>query len=338
MGARFNINTTIEDALPSHSNYALLIRASNIVLSASSLEHYIVPSYILIEEKVFAVPRVLTVSVEWFRILNELSGNVWFALIAISLLSAGTLYLVADDGKDLVYVILFTVQPLFEKSWEGHFLSWRGRMFFTLWLFFCVILTTSYTSTFLSQLTVPSTSDAIKSFDDLVKSGLPVHAHMHKQLAKRYEALPLFRPIIKRTTFHFNEELRKGDENVAHLISKSDSYLFARKSYHLLPEIVHISYNTPIEMTRYPPYEQLFEMAFMRAVQAGALKLMLEYEKVGELRSRGMERGDYRKPISLRSFLPVFVVWSIGCGIAFLIFLIEYCSRIFLNKTAALQP
>jgi len=37
-------------------------------------------------EIVYAVPRVLTVSVEWFRILSELSGYVWFTLIVISLL------------------------------------------------------------------------------------------------------------------------------------------------------------------------------------------------------------------------------------------------------------
>jgi len=338
MDAHFNINTTIgSSSFHIHTIYPPHIRVSKARLAEFELEISILSSYILIEEKVFAVPRVLTVSVEWFRILNELSTNVWFALIVISLLSAGTSYLLADDGKDFVYVILFTVQPLFEKSWEGHFLSWRGRMFFTLWLFFCVILTTSYMSTFLSQLTVPSTTDAIKTFDDLVKSGLPIQARMHNSLEKHYQTLPFFQPIMNRTTFHFDEELQTNNHNIAYLTSKSDRYDFASTSYRLLPEIMYVTYYMPVRMTRYPPYERLFEIAFMRAVQAGALEADLRNDKVRQSKSRQMQPGDHRQPISLRSFLPVFVVWSIGCGIAFSIFLLEYCSRILLSKTAALQ-
>jgi len=208
-------------------------------------------------------------------------------------------------------------------------------MFFTLWLFFCVILTTSYTSSFLSQLTVPSTTDAIKSFDDLVQSGLPVHAHMHKNLAKHFKTLPLFKPIMNRTTFHFNEGLQKKHQNVAYLINKSDSPKFAGGSYRLLPHIVHVSYIMRVEMTKFPPYDRLFEIAFMRAVQAGALEVKLHKDKEKQLKSRESQRGDHQKPISLRSFFPVFVVWSIGCGIAFSVFMLEYSSRIFLNKTAA---
>jgi len=335
MDARFNINTTIGESFLSHTTYPPQILVANMRVSESHLEHFILSSYIEKLEHVYVVPRVLTVSVDWFRILNELSGNVWLALVVISLLSAGTSYLLADDGKDLMYVILFTVQPLFEKSWKGQFLSWRGRMFFTLWLFFCVILTTSYTSTFLSQLTVPSTTDAIKSFDDLVKSGLPVHAHMHKNLAKHYQTLPLFKPIMNRTTFLFQQKLQKDQHNIAYLIGKRDSSLFAGRSYRLLPEILFISYEVPLRMTRYPLYERVFEIAFMRAVQAGALEAKLQNDKEKQLKIRQSQRGDHRKPISLRSFLPVFVVWSIGCGIAFSVFLLEYCSRLVFIKTAA---
>jgi len=335
MDTRFNINTTVGESFPSRTYYPPQIRVANMLLEESDPEDYILSSYIHTEERVYAVPRVLTVSVEWFRILNELSGNVWFALMVISLLSAGTSYLLADDGKDLVYVILFTVQPLFEKSWEGHFLSWRGRMFFTLWLFFCVILTTSYTSTFLSQLTVPSTSDAIKSFEDLVKSGLPVYAHMHKSLAKHYQTLPLFEPIMNRTTFIFQREPQTDHYNSAHLVSKTDSFMYAGRSYRLLPEIVDIAHVMPVRMTRYPLYERLFEIAFMRAVQAGALEVRLKNTKERQSKRRRIQREDSRKPISLRSFLPVFVVWSIGYGIAFSVFLLEYCFRLVFIKTAA---
>jgi len=189
-------------------------------------------------------------------------------------------------------------------------------MFSTLWLFFCVILTTSYTSTFLSQLIVPSTTDAIKSFDDLVKSGLPVHAHMHQNLAKHYETRPFFQPIMNRTTFHFEEKPQTDSHNITHLISKRNSNLHAHRSCRLLPEIVYSSYDMLVRMIRYPPYQRLFEISFMRAVQAGALEVSLQHDQERQSRSPQIQR-DHPKPISLRSFLPVFVVWSIGCGIAF---------------------
>ena len=119
MDARFNINTIKgNSSFPHDTKYPPQIRVANFALKESDLEYFVLSSYIQPGETVYAVPRVSTVSVEWFRMLNELSTNVWVALIVISLLSAGTSYLLADDGKDLVYVILFTVQPLFEKSWD----------------------------------------------------------------------------------------------------------------------------------------------------------------------------------------------------------------------------
>ena len=208
-------------------------------------------------------------------------------------------------------------------------LAW-SNIFHTLALSLCH--TTSYASTFLSQLTVPSITDAIKSFDDLFKSGLPVRAHMHQKLAKRYQTLPLFQPIINRT-FHFEENPQTAHKNIAHLISKRDSYLYAARSYRLLIEIVQIAYHMEVRTTRNPPYDQLLEIGFMRAVQAGALEVKLHKDQQKQLKSRESQRGDHRKPISFRSFLPVIVVWSIGCGIAFSLFLLEYCTTYFLTRS-----
>jgi len=137
-------------------------------------------------------------------------------------------------------------------------------------------------------------------------------------------------------TFHFEEEQKTDRHNIAYLISKTESHDFASTSYRLLPEIVEISYFMPVKMSRYPPYDRLFEIAFMRAVQAGALEAKLQNDQERQSKSRQTQQEDQRKPISLHSFLPVFVVWSIGGGIAFSVFLLECCStRIFLNETAA---
>jgi len=337
INATFKINTT-ESIITKNGSiiYPPEIHVSDTHLSNRTAELNFMSPYIEVHELVYAVPRVLTVSVEWFRILNELSGYVWFALIVFLILSACTLYLLANDAKDPVYIILFTAQPLFGMTWNSHFLSWRGRVFFTTWLFFCVVLSSSYMTTFLSKLTVPSTVNAIESFDDLLKSGLRVHAIMHDKLAQYFEASPFFQPIINRTTFYLNGKPQKDRYDIAYLISKSRSHELGDMPHCLLPEIVDVIYTSPVRMTRYSPYGRFFEIAFMRAVASGAL----EVERKGDQehrdgRTRRFQRGGRPEPISLRSFLVVFVVWAIGCGIAFSVFMLEYWSRILKDKTAA---
>jgi len=335
INATFQINIT---ATPIKTTTAAVyppqIHVSDLALHNGSAENYIITLYIEDHKLVYAVPYALTVSVEWFRILNELSGYVWFASIICLVLSAGTLYLLSKDAKDPVYIILFTVQPLFGVSWCSGFLSWRGRVYFTIWLLFCVVLSSSYMTTFLSRLTVPSNTHAIESFDDLLKSGLPVYAMMHEILAKRFQASPFFKPIMHRTTFHLNEKPQRDRNNLSYLISKTRSYELGNMSYRLLPEIVYAFSTMPVRMTKYSPYERFFEIAFLRAIASGALEVGRKSDPGYRGRSTQLQRADNRKPISLRSFLVVFVVWAIGCGIAFSVFMLECWSRISKDKTA----
>ena len=122
------------------------------------------------------------------------------------------------------------------------------------------------------KLTVPSPVDAIKSYDDLVKSGLPVRAHIHGYLAEDFKTLPLFQGIRNRTTFRFGGKPDEDRLDIAYLVEKRRGDLYVSVSYRLLPEIVHTVYVMPVLMTKYSPYERSFEIAFMRAVDAGALE------------------------------------------------------------------
>jgi len=204
MDARFNINTTVQSfGIADIPPYPPQIRVAYLLVQNWIGHFYTFSSYVESLELVHAVPRVVTTSVEWFRFSDELSVFAWFALIVALPLTAGTLYLLAHDSKDTVYVILFAVvQPFLGNSWGSGFLSLRGQVFFTIWLYCSVILNTSYMTTFLSQLTVPYNTYAIKSFDDLVKPGLPVRAHVHQNLAEHLEKSPFFKPLKNRTTFN----------------------------------------------------------------------------------------------------------------------------------------
>ena len=138
MNASFNTNTSFADFTSlDFIKYPPQLRVAYIRVDSRRVSYCTFSSYIENHEIVYAVPRVLTVSVEWFRILNELSGYVWFALIVTSLLSASTLYLLANNAKDPVYIIMLTVQLLFGFSWGSDFLPLRGRVLFTIWLFLC---------------------------------------------------------------------------------------------------------------------------------------------------------------------------------------------------------
>ena len=66
MNARFNINTTIGDNFP-FSNYSPQIRVAKMRLSKEDLEHYILSSYKIINEKVYAPqkPRYSRTSLSW---------------------------------------------------------------------------------------------------------------------------------------------------------------------------------------------------------------------------------------------------------------------------------
>jgi len=150
---------------------------------------------------------------------------------------------------------MFTVQPLFGISWGSDFLPWRGRVLFLIWLFFCVVLKTSYLTTFLSQLTVPNTTDAIKSFDDLVKSGLPVRARMHVRWAAHFVTLPLFQPVKDRTTFNVSGEPQRDRDDIAYLTNSLKKYEYLSMSYRFLPEIVDVLYVMPVLMTKHAFYD-----------------------------------------------------------------------------------
>jgi len=79
-------------------------------------------------------------------------------------------------------------------------------------------------------------------------------------------------------------------------------------------------------MTRPSPYQDIFEIAVMRSLAAGALdKASKEYRQRNHRHSVSSvlmgEKG--AKPLSLDSFDAMFVVWFSGCGSAFLVFVVE---------------
>ena len=209
-------------------------------------------------------------------------------------------------------------------------------MFFTLWLLFCFVLTSSYVCTLHSELTVPNTDDAIKSFDDLVKSNLPVRARIDSAFRDIFEASSYFHQIKHKLIEVDLAEapskfVKKGRSDIAYIIKARRAFqLFQEMPYRLLPEVIFTFPSFPVRMTRPSPYEELFVIAMMRSLAAGALdKVLLDFRRRNfrQTESLVLRRKSVAKPLSLDSFDAMFVVWFTGCGIAFLVFVVECCFK-----------
>jgi len=180
---------------------------------------------------------------------------------------------------------------------------------------------------------VPNTADAIKSFDDLVKSNLPIYVLMFYSVQQGLTASQYFNKtepklvVFDPKKVEVSKMVEKDRSDIAYIMKTRKAVeLFGNMPYRLLPEVIFTSLLLPVRMNRPSPYEELFVMAMMRSIAAGALdKVSRDFLQRNFRRSVSSvlrrERG--AKPLSLDSFDAIFVVWFSGCAIAFLVFVGE---------------
>jgi len=336
MNATFNLTLT-----PVHPDYTQLrpseIQVTPILVFDRSAERWILPAYLFYEENIFAVPRVPVRSLGWSRLFNELSTNVWYPLMGTLVTTVGVLYLLIQGEKDLVALIFFVIRPLVIAPQSVNFLSWRGRIFFVNWLMFCFILQSSYLCTFLSELTVPSTADALNSLDDLLESILPVHTALHVnavnlpfQLAQS-EALMKKIHQIEMLNGNFFDLIQSNRHDMAYLVpSYLFTGLFLDMPYRVLPGISINVAAAPFRLNRPSPYGRFFELAFMRVMGAGGIDKVWRNQRLREYLSIKIRGGGNDsnaqgpQPLSLRYFSSP-LVWCLGCIFAFVLFVFETC-------------
>jgi len=339
MNATFNITLT-----PWHPDYHHLrpseFQITPVLAHESMAPKCILPAYLFYEENLFAVPRVPAKSSEWSRLFNELSAYVWYALVVTLLMTVGVFYVLIQGSRNLVYVFLFLLQPLLVSPQSGNFLSWRGRIFFVNWLMFCFILQSSYLCTFLSELTVPSTADALNSLDDLLESVLPIHTALHVdavnlpfQLA---QSEALMRKIhIRAFDGDILRMIQHDRHDMAYIVPRYYfSELFLNMPYRVLPGASINVVSAPFRLNRPSPYGRFFEIAFMRVMGAGGVDKVWRNKRLREFLTVGIRRGGggsdrdvdlSPQPLRLKSFGSLLVAWCLGCIIAFASFVFEVC-------------
>jgi len=102
-------------------------------------------------------------------------------------------------------------------------------------------------------------------------------------------------------------------------------------SYRQLPEVVFVKTTFPVRMTKPTPYEDLFTIAIMRSMAAGAMdKVCRDHnERIYSIlrKSPNVAEEESPMPLSLRSLGAIFAVWSSGCVLAFFVFILESCVK-----------
>jgi len=300
----------------------------------------VVPSYFRRYDSVYAVPQVLpntALSVQWCRIFSELSKEIWCGLLVSLIVSVIIMYFFTKGQRDLIYIALFVAKPLVGSVWSGKFLPGQARIYLAFWLFFCLVVDSSYHCSLLSDLTKPLDEDAIKSLQVLLETKMPIHTSISSIVFDAfYQTNPLYQRLKEKLVFLTSSEfyamLDAKRSDTAYVINRSDfDVLFINMSYRILPESFIDTFAVPVTMTRPTPYERLFEISILRAISVGALEYTeIAYQKT-ILQKLMFEKSESKghKPLSLISLSPVFVLWCAGCVLASLGFITEICYQRF---------
>ncbi|XP_066970003.1 probable glutamate receptor [Macrobrachium rosenbergii] len=123
---------------------------------------------------IMSKPRPLP---QYLALVRPLEGSVW-GILFISSLSAGfILWLLqrcwarisGEKGLSLDTSVLYTWSILFEEPPTGVPKNTSGQMFIGWWWLYCTLITVVYKSSLTSHLSVPGTSRAIDTFEELLR-------------------------------------------------------------------------------------------------------------------------------------------------------------------------
>jgi len=181
----------------------------------------------------------------------------------------------------------------------------------------------------LSELTVPSTADGLNSLDDLLKSALPIHTRLHIEGMGMPFGSTQSKLLLSK--IHKHAEGSASFEGLINVKRRDMTYivprylfsaLFWNMPYKILPRASINAVIVPFRLNRPSPYGRLFEIAFMRAMEAGAVGKVWRNRRLNEYYYiRGLGGGGDNsleangpQPLSLIDSLAFFLwpgVWDV---------------------------
>ncbi|CAK9133530.1 unnamed protein product [Ilex paraguariensis] len=172
---------------------------------------------------VIVAPLRNTKSSAWV-FLSPFTVQMWCAIAASFVVIAVVIWIlehrVNDDfrgppKRQLITMFLFSFSTLFKTNQE-HTVSTLGRIVMVVWLFLLLVITSSYTASLTSILTVQQLSSPITGIDSLIASGWPVGYQVGSftydyLLNSLY--IPRSRLISLGSPEEYDQALRKGPTN-----------------------------------------------------------------------------------------------------------------------------
>lgn len=279
----------------------------------------------------FISPKSESIS-RWERLFNACSPIVWILLLVSSVLSAIIAKLFYNIGfvdNLFAYIAVFVGSPL--KYFSTNVLS--QKILFAMWIL-CFMILSKLFSNFLivlSATTLKSTK-FINTFDDVIKSGLPVYSFVNlSHLYTDSIELEKMKSLDMR-------KCKSYVDCIPHVISKQNcitlcgtgiakfyylplNYLqkgevmfhISKEKIHSLPLMLFFAKGHPL----YEPFCRLFHLSLSNGWLFNNGKTVRETEK------RYMKFELVSKKMALKDLADVFALWVIGVHLSSMVFVFE---------------
>ncbi|XAR55391.1 hypothetical protein NMG60_11035451 [Bertholletia excelsa] len=286
---------------------------------------------------VIVAPVSNTKSSAWVYI-KPFTGEMWGVIAASFVIIAVVIWIlehrVNDDfrgspRRQIITMFLFSFSTLFKKIQEKT-VSTLGRIVMVIWLFLLLVITSSYTASLTSILTLEQLAPSITGIDSLIASDSPI-GYQVGSFAHRYLAESLYIPESRLVSLGSPEEydraLRLGPTNggVAAIVDE-------------LPYVeLFLSGQTDFAIVGQPFTKSGWGFAFQRDSplafdMSTAILNLVETGKLQEIHERwfckadcAAERGRSSKPkeLHMSSFWALYLLCGILTLTAFLVFLLR---------------
>ncbi|KAK9133459.1 hypothetical protein Scep_012987 [Stephania cephalantha] len=231
--------------------------------------------------------------------------------------------------QQLITVFLFSLSTLFKTN-QVDTISTLGKMVMMVWLFLLMVLTSSYTASLTSILTVEQLSSPITGIDSLIASNQPIGCQagtfVHSYLQESLD-IPQGRLVLLQNEEDYVRALRLGPKNggVAAIVDELpyvECFLSNYKDFGIVGQTISKS-GWGFAFKRGSPLAVDLSTAILKLSESGELqKINKKWFCEDDCESRQRHVSD-PKQLHISSFWGLFLVCGVATFTALVIFLVK---------------
>ncbi|KAI3695485.1 hypothetical protein L1987_78482 [Smallanthus sonchifolius] len=286
--------------------------------------------------------------------LRPFTIEMWCVTAAAFVLIAIVMWLlehrVNDDfrgplKRQLVTIFLFSFSTLFKRNQEDT-ISPLGRMVMVVWLFLLMVITSSYTASLTSILTVEQLSSPITGIDSLVATRLPI-GYQVGSFAYTYLAESLFAPrsslIPLGSPDEYEKALRLGPHNggVAAIVDELpyvELFLLDHEDFAIVGQPFTRS-GWGFAFKRDSPLATTLSLSIMQLSENGKLQKIHDEWFCEKGCSSGVRRENEPNQLQMSSFYGLYMICGIFSLTALVLFLLQTVRQyIYYKQKQMLDP